>query len=142
MFEDELHGRIVGKAAILLVEAKVREVEMDNQRRWLIPVFLQDICLGFRFAPLNQYQYELAGQTAIPYGSVILLTVLPPPSIPAFPLRVRSCGSPGFWESLRLLPKREPSPFSSPFTPFVGFTDGCLNPDGGLLELADGDREG
>lgn len=76
------------------------------------------------------------------YGSVILLTALPPPSGPALPLRVRSCGSPGFWESLRLLPKREPSPFSSPFTPFVGFTDGCLNPDGGLLELADGDREG
>ena len=97
---------------------------------------------GFLLRAIQLVSYKLAGKTVIPYGSVILLTALPPPSIPAFPLRVRSCGSTGFWESLRLLPKREPSPFSSPFTPFVGFTDGCLNPVGGLLELADGDREG
>lgn len=80
-------------------------------------------------------------QFNIPYGSVIFLTTLAIPSGPAFPLRLRAAGSPGFCESLLRLAIRAPTPLASPLTRLAGVAGGCFEPEAGRLELVEGDRE-
>ena len=50
--------------------------------------------------------------------------------------------SPGFCDSLLLLLRRGPAPFTVPFTPLTAAAFcGCLKPDGGLLEFSKGDGD-
>ena len=73
------------------------------------------------------------------YGSDIFLAVFPVTSCPGFPVLGRP--SPGFCVSFLRLLNRGPIPFI-PLTPFVGGTlGGCLNPEGGRLELSEGEGE-
>lgn len=45
MFDQNPHGRLIGEAALLLVESKVCRMQMDDQRRRVTPISPQDILI-------------------------------------------------------------------------------------------------
>ena len=82
----------------------------------------------------------------LPYGSGALLAdLLPKDPSPGNALALRGCrfeGSPGLYESLRLLLMRDPEPLTWLLAPFVAVAlGGCLKPDGGRFDPSDGDGE-
>ena len=47
VFDDDSHGRLVCETALLLVESEVCRMQVDDERRRMPSILLQDIRVGF-----------------------------------------------------------------------------------------------
>lgn len=71
MFNDDFHLRVIRETSVLLFEAKVGGMKMQNKRRWTFGVFLQYIRRRFNYgnASVNACGMHTEEQRNKPYGS-------------------------------------------------------------------------
>lgn len=89
MLHDKLHGRVVSKGSILLIETEMCWVEVEDQGRWLATEFSEDMfsCTNLTESVRSEPQKS---STSIPCGSFKVLGVRRPSATLILPFE-RAC---------------------------------------------------